>query len=642
MWPGCFLWQVVIAQIVMPTNHQIQGVAVSNVPLTIRRFRVAFADHVHRTGHRKRAVRVYRVKEGEFRFREVLVYVQLGNSRILLVSVSHVMLASPRITVEHAEIVLAENRQFKVVVVPHAQLLRPQSQEVLVVVPQGKHLTRMVSVGLRFVTMSFLFIALDTHVTLYTTDTARPILYTMDTATRSISYASVSTTSTSSYSTDSSPSPITVSAHVGDNSAGPNTVIIASVLGVIFVVILSLSWYGYRRYLAAKNPSSSNSTKKSGYRNVSKLSTSLSSSFTNIVGTNSSREAGLSGKQDKVARGGAPLGLNYNSSSNLNNYGSSSNFAPQGNKMTSKIETLNNGQQNAVVSEYPNMELFKAAQKGTQKIFVNSINTSQAAQLFANGSMASPSDINTSPSPLLARTGSNGSQRNLINRRSNSPEARLARADSNRQRNPQDGNSPISGGFEKSRAKVPENVSAPNTTDSSAFAQSFQKKIDNSINLSDAAQLFAKGSPASPSNIIMSPSPVLARNGSNGSQRNLIDSRSNSPEARLARADSNRQRNPKDGNSPISGGFENRNAGGLTSYSQNQDNARGEGRINPPASSSDLLQSAGVRINEMTKSSSKAKVSENGSSPNTTDSSAFTESLGLYAYRQNSSRPPQL
>ena len=270
-------------------------------------------------------------------------------------------------------------------------------------------------------------------------DTTLPTnLYTTDTSVR-----------TSSYATDPSHSPITADASIGAKSAGTPTVIVASVLGVIFVAIMCLSWYWYRRYRFSKD--SSNSTEKSRYRNVSKLSSALSSSFSSIFGKTSGRELGLPVKQAKNIRGGSPLGLNTNSGLALNNYGSSSNYSLHDNKINTKMDALNNGQRNVIVSSivYPNFELTRAAPRETSRNLVDNIIISETARVSANASQASPFDISISPSPVPARAGINGSRGNLIDRRSKSPEARLARAASNVGRIPKDGNSPSLGGSDQ-------------------------------------------------------------------------------------------------------------------------------------------------------------------------------------------------
>ena len=205
--------------------------------------------------------------------------------------------------------------------------------------------------------------------------------------------------------------------------------IVGSVLVVLFVAVIALSWVWYRRYRSAKNLSDPNSTKKSGYRNVAKLSASLSSSVSSIFGKSSSRELGLSVKPDKDMRGTSRIGVNPNSSSNLNTCGSSSNYSLHGHKISNQMDTLRNGQRNIVVSStlYPNVAS-RGFLEGSHSNLASSSKTSLSARALVNGSQgkinlqAGSSELLRSGSTRMnefdknvesSRGGLEGSHRNL-------------------------------------------------------------------------------------------------------------------------------------------------------------------------------------------------------------------------------------
>ena len=351
-------------------------------------------------------------------------------------------------------------------------------------------------------------------------------------------------------------SPIAASAPIRAQPAASSSVVVASVLGVIFVVIISLSWYGYQRYFG-KNSSNSNSTKKSRYKNISKLSNALSSSFSSVVGkSSSSRELGLTINQDKDARGGSPLRLNTNSSKNVNYYGSSSNHSFHATKISGKIHGLDNSQRNLVgscsMSSIGEVARVGSKEKPIGNSKIHGLNNSQR-NLVGSSSL--------SPKAELAGCGLKGSQGNLANR-----------AGSN-------GNG--------SQRNLLDTISmSPSTVSARVVHTGSQRNLANLAGQNGSQRNLLE-------TISMSPSTVSSRTVHHGSQRNFIDNRSTLPEVRNARPGPNvGQRNDREG-APGQ-----KNSGSSNSSFVKLDNARDV----PSSRRLDELEKT------MTKSSSSMKV----------------------------------
>lgn len=140
--PAFFLWQVATARAVTRASHQVRVETVSNARSIIFQMQVALADHVQVIRPRKwAAVHVYHAKEVAFQIREVVVYVPLGNSRILSANVNFVTMVYPLSQEETVKNVQGENLQVKVVFVIRAQFLRLQNLEVRADAPQEHFLT---------------------------------------------------------------------------------------------------------------------------------------------------------------------------------------------------------------------------------------------------------------------------------------------------------------------------------------------------------------------------------------------------------------------------------------------------------------------------------------------------------------------